>query len=106
MCNLFTPLEKLKPSVTEPNIRQCFYCGFVDEKVGASGVIFCPQRFCQGPGNFSGRWKSGYQDGNGVQTDKQFARMVADCKQAITEEQTDYRNLLPAMERSLGRMFL
>lgn len=68
---------------------RCYYCHSDSEKVEAGGIYYCPNVFCTGPGNFSGRTRAGYQtenDGEGEQSFEQLQLMIQNCLAAIEKD--------------------
>lgn len=61
-------------------IGRCIGCGSTDPEVECGGIYHCPNRYCLASGAWNLRLKSGYQDGEGRQTDEQLETMLADCE--------------------------
>jgi len=43
----------MKDTIFEKKIFKCFYCGLKDKRVECSGIWYCPNPHCPGPG---GHW--------------------------------------------------
>ena len=78
----------------------CFYCDLNDPKVEAGGLWHCPNRFCQGPGAFYARTQDGYHLDDGIVTQGQATRMMADCERAILEPEGETLRVTPRLKEA------
>ena len=81
------------------DIYTCYYCGYHDDKVEAGGLYHCPNKFCQGPGNYWQRTVNGYQDKEGNQDEEQFYNMLFDLEEEMVRNPHQHH-----LERSWTRM--